>query len=148
MNNIDIYMNSSLIFMKKMPSKILSWITILSLTFILIIIFMCTIKYKTYLEYESYIRDGNIELLVDNRFFEKIQSNKFLIKDKNYDYDIVSITEFNYEYGESSLWKIIIDADLPDNMLIENNYFQIRFLEKEGTTIERIINKIKRGLNL
>lgn len=148
MNNIDIYKNSSLIFLKRIPCKILSWTTILSLTFVLCITFMCTVKYKTYLKYESYIREGNIELLVDARFFEKAQSNKFLLENKNYDYDIISIMEFNYEYGESSLWKIIIDAKLPDNMMVENNYFQIRFLEIEGTAIERIINKIRRELNL
>ena len=147
MNNIDAYMNSSIILMRKTPNKIFSWITVLSLTLMLIIIFMFTFKYKAYLKYESHIKDGNIEFFVDKQFFEKKQNNKVLIKNKNYDYDIISITEFSYEYGKNNLWKIIISADLPDNMLVENNYFQIKFLESEGTIAKRIITKIRRCLN-
>lgn len=148
MDDIDIYLNSSTMLLKKTPSKIVSWVTMLFLFLIFLVCFMSFYKYKKYLKYDAYIKNGYIEFYVDKVFFNKINNNKVLIKEKNYDYDVVSIFEFSYENGANDLWKIIIKVDLEENMMIENNYFQIKFLESEGTTIKRIVKKIKKGLKL
>ena len=148
MDDINIYLNSSTMLLKKTPSKIVSWVTMLFLFLIFLVCFMSFYKYKKYLKYDAYIKNGYIEFYVDKAFFNKINNNKVLIKEKNYDYDVVSIFEFSYENGANDLWKIIIKVDLEENMMIENNYFQIKFLESEGTTIKRIVKKIKKGLKL
>ena len=148
MDDIDIYLNSSTMLLKKTPSRIVSWVTMLFLFLIFLVCFMVFYKYKKYLKYDAYIKNGYIEFYVDKEFFNKINNNKVLIKEKNYDYDVVSILEFSYENGVNDLWKITIKVDLEKNMLIENNYFQIQFLESEGTIIKRIVKKIKKGLKL
>lgn len=148
MDDIDIYLNSSTMLLKKTPSRIVSWVTMLFLFLIFLVCFMGFYKYKKYLKYDAYIKNGYIEFYVDKDFFNKINNNKVLIKEKNYDYDVVSILEFSYENGVNDLWKITIKVDLEKNMLIENNYFQIQFLESEGTIIKRIVKKIKKGLKL
>ena len=147
MENIDIYNNSSIIFLKKTPQKIISWIIILVASLFLMLVFMCCFKYKKYLKYESYIHEGYVEFYVDKSFFDKRKSDTVLINDKKYDYDVISISEFSYDYGQNNLWKIVIKVDLEQNMLIENNYFQLKFLESNETTIQRLIKKIKKGLN-
>ena len=79
--------------------------------------------------------------------FDKRKSDTVLINDKKYAYDVISISEFKYDYGQNNLWKIVIKVDLEQNMLIENNYFQLKFLESNETTTQRLIKKIKKGLN-
>ena len=108
---------------------------------------MCCFKYKRYLKYESYIHEGYVEFYVDKSFFDKRKSDTVLINDKKYSYDVISISEFSYDYGQNNLWKIVIKVDLEQNMLIENNYFQLKFLESNETTTQRLIKKIKKGLN-
>lgn len=147
MDNLDAFTNSSIIIMKKTPNKIVSWITILFISLLFILVFMCFGKYNQYLKYDCYVKDGYLEFFVDEKFFNKMNNNEVLINDKYYNYDIVSIMEFSYDYGINELWKVNIKVKLDNNMLIENNHFQLKFLENEGTIIKLIIKKMKEGFN-
>ena len=137
-DKIDIYNDSAIILEKKTPRKIISWITILIILLCLFIVFS-TIPFNIY---KPFIGKVNITknktfliLNLNNSGFPITKHNKLYIKNKEYNYEIVSI--------EDNI--LLIDINLDNSLKIQNNIIKVNIL-KERTTIFKIIkNKIKKG---
>lgn len=140
------YQNSNIVTMRKVPVKICSWITILILSTALFVIFSLTFKYKKYLKYDAVVNNNYVELYIDENFFIKSSSDKVLINNKEYHYDVVALEEYSYNMGEVEYWKIMLDIDLPKNLKVENNRLRLEFLDKETTFYNNVLEKIKKGM--
>ena len=146
MDNIEMYQNSSIIMMSKVPKKIYSWVIILIMSLITLLSLSFLFRYKKYLTYEAYINNGYIEFYVDNKFFSKSSNSDVIIKENKYKYTVIAVEEYSYDMGKADYWKVVIDANVPSEWIIENNRLTLNFLEKETTFAENIINGIKKGI--
>lgn len=146
MDSVEIYRNSSIITMREVPSKIYSWVIILVISFIIFLTIALGFKYEKYLTYDAYVKNRYIEFYVDNSFFTRKTLDKVIIEEKEYRYKVISFEEYSYDMGEADYWKVVIEAELPNEWLIENNRITLNFLEKETTFAKSMINKIKKGL--
>lgn len=145
MDSIEVYRNSSIELMNKVPKKIYSWVVILIVSSILVFCLSTLFRYKKYLTYEACIKNGHIEFYVDNRFFSKLSTKDVVVRDNQYQYTVVAIEEYSYNMGKVDYWKVVMDANVPNEWIIENNRLELNFLEKETTFAESIINRIKKG---
>lgn len=132
------YINSEIL-SRKMPKSIISWITILIITFILSLIFI-NIPFNTYKSFNGYIfkykEKFYIRVLINKSDFPIYKKDTLYIKDKKYKYKIINIDKKKY----------ILDLRLDNSIKIENNIVIVN-IKKEKTTVFKILkNKIKKGI--
>ena len=145
MNNIDIYRNSNIITLRKTPSIICSWITILIISSVIFVIFSLTFEYKKYLVYDGYVKNNYVEFYADSRYFDK-KTDYVIIGEEKYQYDVVALEEYVYNLGEVEYWKVVLDIKLPHNLIVENNRFKLNFALEETTLFKSLVKKIKKGI--
>lgn len=145
MDNIEIYRNSAIILLKKIPSKIYSWTTILIFSFISFTLISVFYRYNKIILYNAVLVNSYIEFYVSEEFFEN-SNMSLLINKKYYSYEIKSITPFSYYNSETEYWKITIDAKIPKKWNIENNRLLLSFEKEKTTYLSEIINFIKKGM--
>jgi len=141
MDKLDIYNDSAIILDKKTPKKIISWITILIVLTVLFIIFSF-IPFNVYKPLVGYIDivDDNSYLILNlnNSDFPVNNDNILYIKNKKYNYEIVSIQEN----------KLILNVNIEDNLKIQNNALTANILKNKTTLFKIIKNKIKKGFGV
>ena len=141
MDKLDIYNDSAIILDKKIPKKIISWITILIILMILFVVFSFVPFniYKTFVGY-IYIEDNNsyVVLSINESDFPINKNNKLYIQNKKYDYEVVMIQED----------KLVLNINLDDNLKIQDNQVILNILKNRTTLFEIIKNKIKRGFGV
>ena len=125
MDNIDIFNNSAIILERKVPIKIVSWITILIMLSIIFII-LSFVNFNIYQKYSALYL--NNKLIVYGDAFP--HNNKLYIENKKYKYEILSIDNN----------KIILDIDLDENLKVNNSIITINVL-KDRTNIFSIIKR-------
>ena len=125
---MEIYRNSSIITMREVPSKICSWVIILITSFIIFLSIALGFKYKKYLIYEAYVKNNYIEFYVDKSFFTRKSLDEVIIEEKKYRYKVIAFEEYSYDMGDADCWKVVIEAALPNELIIENNRFTLNFL--------------------
>lgn len=145
MENIEIYRNSSIILLKKLPSKIYYWTIILIISFLIFIIISVFYRYDKIISYEAVTANSYIEFYVLEDFFDK-NNMELLINDKKYNYQIKNIDPFTYYDSKVQYWKITIDAEIPTNWKIENNKLSLNFKKEKTTYLKEIIKFIKKGM--
>ena len=130
MCDIDVFNNSSTVLNNKVPNKIISWITVLIVLLILFILFsfISFNIYKTSLGYVEggYVKIYNYDSTIDLK-------DKLYIRNKKYDYSIISI---NNE-------EVILDIELDKSLNIEGNILTINFLRYRTNIFNIIKNKWK-----
>ena len=143
MNDIDIYNNSSVIMLKKVPVKIISWITILLVFLIFILVFGIFFTYNKYEKCIGIVRGNNIVLELSPDKINKIK-DRLYIDNKKYNFEIkekdyIIIVNKNY-------YEIVLNINLEDKYKIDNNILEI-YIELEKTTLlKEIFNFLKKGL--
>lgn len=143
MNDIDIYNNSSVIMLKKVPVKIISWITILLVFLIFILVFGIFFTYNKYEKCIGIVRGNNIVLELSPDKINKIK-DRLYIDNKKYNFEIkekdyIIIDNKNY-------YEIVLNINLEDKYKIDNNILEI-YIELEKTTLlKEIFDFLKKGL--
>ena len=137
-DNIDIYNNSAIILDRKIPPKIISWITILIILLVLFIIFSF-VPFNVYKPSTGYVKvESDESYLILNSDLPISKNYKLYIKNKLYDYEIIDIID----------GQVILKLSLDDDLKIDKNIIRVNIL-KDRTTIFNIIkNKIKKGFDL
>ena len=140
-DKLDIYNDSAIILEKKTPKKIISWITILFILLCLFVVFSI-IPFNIYKPFIGKVNVTNnksyIVLKINQRDFPITLDNKLYIKNKEYNYQVVSIEED----------VVLLNVNLDDDLKIQNNILNVNIL-KDRTTIFKIIkNKIKKGFDV
>jgi len=144
-DDIDIYRQSSLILLKRVPSKIHSWVTITMISLILFGLIATFVKYDKYLVYDAVINDSLIEINVDKLFFES-SNQKMKINGEFYKYKINKIEPYIYQNNKGQYWKLTISSPIPKDWIIDNNYIQIHFYKGKTTFLKETIKFIKKGM--
>ncbi len=145
MDNIDIFNNSSIILYRKVPKKIISWITILTLFTLFIIIFGTFIKFKKYENTLGIVKDNTLTVLITPDKLDKLK-NKLLIKNKEYEFSIKSISKDYIISDNKNYYEIILNITLDDNYKINNNILEISIELEKTTLLKETINFFKKGM--
>lgn len=145
MNDIDIYNNSSVIMLKKVPVKIISWITILLVFLIFILVFGILFTYNKYEKCIGIVRGNNIVLELSPDKINKIKDGLY-IDNKKYDFEIKEISNDYIIIDNKNYYEIVLNINLEDKYKIDNNILEI-YIELEKTTLlKEIFNFLKKGL--
>ena len=139
-DKIDIYKDSAKILEDETPKNIISWITILCILFIVFVIFSFVPfnVYKTYIGYIEFDNDYYFVTKLEYGDFPVEKRKKLYIKNKCYNYEIISI--------EDNILKLKIDFS--DDMKINDNELIINVLNDRTTLLKIILRKIKKGFGL
>ena len=127
MDNVDVFNNSAIILNKKVPKRIISWITILIILLSLVTIILF-VNFNVYKSTIGIYHNDKVEIYDFNLPLNK--KNKLYINQNLYNYKIIGIYDN----------KIILDIKLDDDLKIENNIFNINIL-KSRTNLFNIIKK-------
>ena len=143
MDEINIYNNSSIILERKVPKKIISWITILISFIIFILLFGSFFKYTKYEKTIGIVNEDNLIVFLEPSI---TIDNELIIENKKYDYTINSINKDYTILDNKKYYETILNIDLDSKYKINNNILEI-YIELEQTTLmKEIINFFKKGM--
>lgn len=135
MYSINDINDSSILILKKVPIKIISWITIVIIFIIFFVIFSLFYNYRYYLKYPAiFIDDNKIKLSMNLEDIVKLSDYELLIDNKVYSYQIEEVKEINNFY----------EVVLKLNLNLSKKYFNIYFRSDETTIFKEFIKKIER----
>lgn len=140
------YNNFSYIINKKTSFSIIIWLLFLIIGFIIFI--LISLKYEFYLcqTYLGYIRkignSFNTIIYVKEDEVNEISRSVILVDDKEYEFQIISISDKYFMVDNELAYEVILDIDLDNQYLIENNIVKLD-LKKSKTTI---CQQIKKGI--
>ena len=138
------YNNFSYIINKKTSFSIIIWLLFLIIGFIIFI--LISLKYEFYLcqTYLGYIRkignSFNTIIYVKEDEVNEISRSVILVDDKEYEFQIISISDKYFMVDNELAYEVILDIDLDNQYLIENNIVKLD-LKKSKTTIYQQIKK-------
>ena len=149
-NNINLFENSSIIYMRKQQNKIVSYMIILLIGSILFLLIATRYKYTKYNIYYGKvvnIEDNNyIYMTVDSDFIDEKNRNYLEINDKEYKCHLRSVSDNYYVYNSTKYWEVTFNCDLPEEININDNLIEIKMSSNKTTLFKEIIKKIKKGL--
>lgn len=140
MDDINVFNYSKLKLTDENPSKIISWITILSIMFILFIVFSIFFQYNIYSTYIGYIENDNIRIIINDNSFPIKNNYKLFIDNKKYNYKILNLEKNNGYY------ELLVKCNIDKTLLINNNIVTVNFQKEKTTLMKEIIKKLKKGL--
>lgn len=143
MESINVFEYSKLKLINEKPSKVISWITILSIFIVLTLFISLFIHFHIYSTYTGYIDindDYNLRVIVDKNIFPIKDKYALYVENKKCDYQIKNIVYHNQYY------EILIKCKLDKKLLINNNVVTVRFRKYKTTLMKEFIKKIKKGM--
>lgn len=145
MDDINIYYNSSIIVDRKIPSKIVSWVTILIGLLIFILLFGNFVEYKKYQKIVGIVKNNTIIVLIEPNMINKMQRT-LIINNKEYNFEINSISEDYTILDNKNYYEMILDIDLDNKYKINNNILELNIELGKTTLIKEIIIFLKKGM--
>ena len=140
-DKLDIYNDSAIVFERKTPKSIISFITVLVLLFVLFIIFSI-IPFNIYKPYIGYIDLKGEDTLFISKLeysdFPIIKNKVLYIKGEKYKYDILNLEDN----------KLVLKINLSEKLKIQKNILTVNILKNRTTIFKIIINKIKKGFGV
>ena len=125
------------------PSKIKSYITILTLTVIIFIIILF-IPYHKYDRYMSYVDNDQFVVIVDSNYFNN-KRKQLYIDGRKYKYKINSISDKYIENG-NVYYELFVNVKLPKRLNIDSNVIEIAFQNPQTNLFKEITKKLKKGM--
>ena len=145
---IDIFNNSSVIYMRKANSKIISWINILligSILFLALIFF-----YKYHIEdiyYSNVVKteeENYIVLNVDEKFINIKNRNYLQINDEDYKCHLISFSDNYYVFNDKKYWEVRYECDIPEELNLNNNIVKVKINYRKTTLFKEFVTKIRK----
>lgn len=143
--------NSSFIIYSQVPKKIISFITILIITFIVFIIVSTCYKYPRYLNYRGNVIKGEDKYLIKTLILEddllEIKTGKLLINGNNIDFKINDVGQIYYlDQQEQKYYEVILNPVLSKEFKYDNLPVVMKFELPKTTLIKELVNKLKKGM--
>lgn len=128
------------------------FIKIIFLFLLILFIFLLNYKISLYNTFDARIirtEDSYyVQVLVPMDIQTFIQNNKFLVDNKEYEYEIDNINEEYVSYNNKNYMLVNITSNLDKSYNIENNYLKIKQPMKKDTIFNILLKKLKKGMNL
>lgn len=136
--------DSLLEYKRKIPSILLIWMMILTFIIISLIIINQVVTIKNYYLTEGIIQDKSISIYVLVKDLDKVvDNNNLYINNKKYSYKVKEINKEIITSDTNFYKEVILSVNLDYKLLIDNNIIELKFIVKEMTIFEYIIDLIK-----
>ena len=149
-DDLDIYNNSSIVYMQKTSNRIISYITILLILSFSILIFSCTYKFNVFNIYygKVYKEDDDTYLImnVDSDFVNLSKRNYLEVNDKSVKCHLESFSDNYVIYNNKKYWEATYSCELPEELDVNNNILEIKVDKRNTTLFNELIRKVKRGI--
>lgn len=130
----DYLTDSSYFILKKVPNKVISWITVVLFLFSLFIICSVYLKYRYYINYSAVlVEEEHLKIQMELIYIPKLSDYQLIINQKLYLFDVVSINEIG------NIYEVIIK--IKENF--KNKYFDVRFQSNQTTLYQEFVKKMK-----
>lgn len=147
----DYLNNSSILINSQTPRRIVSFRTILIVTFIIFIIIGNYYKYPRYLNYRgNIIKEDNkylIKTLIKEDDLLKLKKSNLIIEKESLDFTINYIDPIYYlDQQQQKHYEITLNSLLPKEFKQENMPILVKFKLSKTTLVKELIKKIKKGM--
>lgn len=129
---------------RKIPNILLIWTIILTFIIICLIIINNTVTIKSYYQVQGIVKNKSLSIYVLVEDLNKVVDNKKIyINEYEYNYKVSQISRELITNNTNFYKEIIIDVNLNDKIFIDNNIIVVKFVIKEKTIFEYIINLVR-----
>ena len=148
---IDIYNNSAVIYLRKPSVKISCWVNILVFC---ILIFICMALFYEYKISNIYYAKVSIEeeqsyiyMTVDNSFISYKNRNYLNINGEDYPCHLESFSDNYYLVNSKKMWDVIYSCEIPENLKFDGNILQVEINVRKTTIYKEFVNKLRKELD-
>ena len=149
-DDLEIFNNSSVVYMQKTNNRIISYITILLILCFIFILFAYFYKFNIFNIYygKVYKEDDDTYLVmnVDSDFINMSKRNYLEINDKSEKCHLESFSDNYVVYNNKKYWEVTYSCELPDELNINNNVLEVKVNKRETTLFNEFIRKVNRGI--
>ncbi len=131
-------------YQRKIPKILLIWLILLSFIIAVLIIINHCFKFNSYYQVQGIVKDNllSVYVLVDD--LKNITGNNTVyIENDKYKYKVASMKEEIISNNTLFYKEVLLHIDLKDKNFIDNNIIKVKFIVKEMTIFEYIIDLIR-----
>lgn len=131
-------------YQRKIPKILLIWLILLSFIIAVLIIINNCFKFNSYYQVQGIVKDNllRVYILVDD--LKNITGNNTVyIENDKYKYKVASMKEEIISNNALFYKEVLLHIDLKDKNFIDNNIIKVKFIVKEMTIFEYIIDLIR-----
>lgn len=131
-------------YQRKIPKILLIWLILLSFIIAVLIIINNCFKFNSYYQVQGIVKDNllSVYILVDD--LKNITGNNTVyIENDKYKYKVASMKEEIISNNALFYKEVLLHIDLKDKNFIDNNIIKVKFIVKEMTIFEYIIDLIR-----
>lgn len=131
-------------YQRKIPKILLIWLILLSFIIAVLIIINNCFKFNSYYQVQGIVKDNllSVYVLVDD--LKNITGNNTVyIENDKYKYKVASMKEEIISNNTLFYKEVLLHIDLKDKNFIDNNIIKVKFIVKEMTIFEYIIDLIR-----
>ena len=149
-DSLDMFNNSSIVYMKKTNNKIISFITILIVFSILFLLLAIFYKFEVFNIYygKVYKEEDNTYVVfnVDSDFINVSKRNYLEINKKSIKCHLDSFSDNYILYNNKKYWEVTYSCELPEELSLDNNTLEIRIDRRSTTLFNELRRKVERGI--
>ena len=149
-DSLDMFNNSSIVYMKKTNNKIISFITILIVFSILFLLLAIFYKFEVFNIYygKVYKEEDNTYVVfnVDSDFINVSKRNYLEINKKSIKCHLDSFSDNYILYNNKKYWEVTYTCELPEELSLDNNMLEIRIDRRSTTLFNELRRKVERGI--
>ena len=149
-DSLDMFNNSSIVYMKKTNNKIISFITILIVFSILFLLLAIFYKFEVFNIYygKVYKEEDNTYVVfnVDSDFINVSKRNYLEINKKSIKCHLDSFSDNYILYNNTKYWEVTYSCELPKELSLDNNTLEIRIDRRSTTLFNELRRKVERGI--
>ena len=146
-NSIDIFNNSSEIYMRKPESSIATWYNVILITCFILCLISCLYEFKIFNIYYAKIINND-----DNYVYMQVDEDFMSIKNRNYlniygEDTKCNLVEFSDNYhilDSKKYWEVTYKCELPDEINIDGNIIKVQVQMRKTTLFKELVKKIRR----
>lgn len=150
LSNIDIFNNSSIIYMRKPDSIIATWTNVLLVGCFMFCLISCFYEYSIFNIYYAKVINNEesnyIYIQVDEEFVSLKNRNYLEINGEISKCHLDSFSDDYYVLNSKKYWEASYECELPDDLNVNDNLIEVRVEKRKTTLFKELIRKIRKEL--
>lgn len=147
-NSIDIFNNSSYIYMRKPESSIATWNNIVFITCFIFCLISCFYEFNISNVYYAKIINNEekniVYMQVDDSFINIKNRNYLRINDEEIKCNLVDFSDKYFVLNSKKYWEVSYKCELSDEINIDGNIIKVEVQMRKTTLFKEIIRSLRR----
>lgn len=145
-NSIDIFNNSSNIYMRKPESSITTWNNVILVACFIFCLISCFYEFNIFNVYYAKVinNDENyVYMQVDEEFMNVKNRNYLNIYDEDTKCNLVGFSDNYYFLDSKKYWEVSYKCELPEEINIDGNIIKVQVQMRKTTLFKELLKKIR-----